>query len=46
MVIFIFLEITGSVEQAVYRTLLSGQDFDLRLFEKWLEENWDDKKEP
>lgn len=36
--VFYFLEIAGSVEQAVYRTLLSGQDFDLRLFEKWLEE--------
>ena len=36
--VFYFLEIIGSVEPVVRNTLLSGQDFDLRLFEKWLEE--------
>lgn len=36
--IFYFLEIAGSVEPQIYNTLLSGQNFDLRLFEKWLEE--------
>jgi SNF2 family DNA or RNA helicase len=36
--VFYFLEIANSVEQAIYRTLLSGESFDLRLFEKWLEE--------
>lgn len=36
--VFYFLEIAGSVEPMIYKTLLSGQDFDLRLFEKWLEE--------
>lgn len=36
--VFYFLEIAGSVEPIIYKTLLSGQNFDLRLFEKWLEE--------
>ena len=36
--IFYFLEIAGSVEPQIYKTLLSGQNFDLQLFEKWLEE--------
>ena len=36
--VFYFLEIAGSVEQQVFRALASGQDFDLRLFEKWIEE--------
>ena len=36
--VFYFLEIAGSVEPMIHKTLLSGQDFDLRLFEKWLEE--------
>lgn len=36
--VFYFLEIAGSVEQQIYRALESGQDFDLRLFEKWIEE--------
>lgn len=36
--VFYFLEIAGSVEQAICKTLSSGQNFDLRLFEKWLEE--------
>lgn len=36
--VFYFLEIAGSIEPMIYKTLLSGQNFDLRLFEKWLEE--------
>ena len=36
--VFYFLEIAGSVEPQIYKTLLSGQNFDQRLFEKWLEE--------
>ena len=36
--VFYYLEITGSVEPQIYRTLLSGENFDQRLFEKWLEE--------
>lgn len=36
--VFYFLEIAGSVEPQIYKTLLSGQSFDLHLFEKWLEE--------
>lgn len=36
--VFYFLEIAGSVEPQIYKTLLSGQNFDLHLFEKWLEE--------
>lgn len=36
--VFYFLEIAGSVEPMIYKALLSGQNFDLRLFEKWLEE--------
>ena len=36
--VFYFLEIAGSVEPQIYKTLLSGENFDQRLFEKWLEE--------
>ena len=36
--VFYYLEIAGSVEPQIYRTLLSGENFDQRLFEKWLEE--------
>ena len=36
--VYYFLEIAGSVEPMIYKTLLSGHDFDLRLFEKWMEE--------
>lgn len=36
--VFYFLEVAGSVEQQIFRALESGQDFDLRLFEKWLDE--------
>lgn len=36
--VFYFLEIAGSVEQQVFKALAEGHDFDLRLFEKWLEE--------
>ncbi len=36
--VFYFLEIVGSVEQQVCKALAEGHDFDLRLFEKWLEE--------
>ena len=36
--VYYFLEIAGSVEQQVFKALKSGHDFDLRLFEKWIEE--------
>ena len=36
--VFYYLEIAGSVEPQIYKTLLSGQNFDQRLFEKWLDE--------
>lgn len=36
--VYYFLEIAGSVEQQVFNALKEGHDFDLRLFEKWLEE--------
>lgn len=36
--VFYFLEVAGSVEPMIYNTLSAGQNFDLRLFEKWLEE--------
>ena len=36
--VFYFLEIEGSVEQQVFKALEAGHDFDLKLFEKWLEE--------
>lgn len=36
--VYYFLEIEGSVEQQIFKTLLSGENFDQRLFEKWLEE--------
>lgn len=36
--VFYYLEIINSVEPQVYKTLLSGKNFDQRLFEKWLEE--------
>lgn len=36
--IFYFLEIAGSVEQQIFKALAEGHDFDLKLFEKWLEE--------
>lgn len=36
--VFYYLEIAGSVEQQVFKALAEGHDFDLRLFEKWLEE--------
>ena len=36
--VFYYLEIIGSVEPQIYKTLLSGQNFDQRLFEKWLDE--------
>ena len=36
--VFYFLEIAGSVEQQVFNSLKAGQDFDLKLFEKWLAE--------
>lgn len=36
--VFYYLEIAGSVEPQIHKTLLSGENFDQRLFEKWLEE--------
>ena len=36
--VFYFLEIAGSVEPQIFKTLLSGENFDTRLFEKWLED--------
>lgn len=36
--VYYYLQISGSVEPQIYRTLKEGKDFDLRLFESWLEE--------
>ena len=36
--VYYYLQIAGSVEPQIYRTLSLGENFDLRLFEKWLEE--------
>ena len=36
--VYYYLQIIGSVEPQIYRTLAEGKDFDLHLFEKWLEE--------
>ena len=36
--VYYYLQITGSVEPQIYRTLAEGKDFDTRLFEQWLEE--------
>lgn len=36
--VFYYLEIAGSVEPQIFKTLLSGENFDQRLFERWLEE--------
>ena len=35
--VYYFLEIEGSVDQQIQRALEAGYDFDLRMFEKWLE---------
>lgn len=36
--VYYYLQIMGSVEPQIYRMLAEGKDFDLRLFEQWLEE--------
>ena len=36
--VYYYLQITGSVEPQIYRTLAEGKDFDTHLFEQWLEE--------
>ena len=36
--VYYYLQIAGSVEPQIYRSLAEGLDFDLRLFEKWIEE--------
>lgn len=36
--VFYYLQIAGSVEPQIYKNLAEGRDFDLRLFEKWIEE--------
>lgn len=35
--VYYFLQIEGSVEPQIYRSLADGKNFDLRLFESWLE---------
>ena len=35
--VYYYLQITGSVEPMIYATLKEGKNFDLRLFESWLE---------
>lgn len=35
--VYYYLQIAGSVEPMIYATLKEGKDFDLRLFESWLE---------
>lgn len=36
--VYYYLQIAGSVEPQIYKSLALGQSFDLRLFEKWIEE--------
>ena len=36
--VYYYLQISGSVEPQIYKTLELGQSFDLHLFENWLEE--------
>ena len=36
--VYYYLQIAGSVEPQIYKTLELGQSFDLHLFENWLEE--------
>lgn len=36
--VYYYLQIAGSVEPKIYKTLELGQNFDLHLFESWLEE--------
>ena len=36
--VYYYLQVTGSVEPQIYRTLAEGKDFDTHLFEQWLEE--------
>lgn len=36
--VYYYLQIAGSVEPQIFKSLLSGKNFDLMLFEKWIEE--------
>lgn len=36
--VYYYLQMMNSVEPQIYRSLKEGKDFDLRLFESWLEE--------
>lgn len=36
--VYYYLQISGSIEPKIYKTLELGQNFDLHLFESWLEE--------
>lgn len=36
--VYYYLQILNSVEPQIYKTLAEGKDFDLRLFESWIEE--------
>lgn len=36
--VYYYLQVAGSVEPQIYKSLELGQDFDLHLFENWLEE--------
>lgn len=36
--VYYYLQIAGSIEPQIYRSLAEGKDFDDRMFESWLEE--------
>lgn len=42
--VFYYLQTKGSVEKAIYDNLKKGQDFDDKMFEKWLKEQDKSKK--
>lgn len=35
--VYYYLQVEGSVEPQIYKSLLDGSDFDVKMFEKWLE---------
>ena len=36
--VYYYLQIAGSIEPQIYKSLLAGKDFDNHLFDRWLEE--------
>lgn len=36
--VYYYLQVTGSVEPQIYKALAEGKDFDIHLFERWIEE--------